>query len=75
MKMLKGTTRYLTVSEVAAQLGMTTARVCQLIKDGEITASKHGRDWAILESEVARYEAKPKDPRGRPRTGQQPRNP
>ncbi len=71
MKMLESTVRYLTVPEVAARFGMTTGRVHQLLKDGEIVGMKHGRDWAIPETEIARYNAKPKDPRGRPRGGQQ----
>jgi excisionase family DNA binding protein len=37
-----------TTNEAAAELGVTSTRVRQMVLDGTITAEKHGRDLMIL---------------------------
>jgi excisionase family DNA binding protein len=44
-----------TVAELAQRAGVTPQRIRQLIGWGEISATKHGRDWVILDSEVKRW--------------------
>ncbi|MEI7814497.1 MAG: helix-turn-helix domain-containing protein [Coriobacteriia bacterium] len=39
---------YLTTEQAASELGVTTARIRQLILGGELQAEKAGRDWLIL---------------------------
>lgn len=58
----------LTTPEVAARLGISRRRVGQLIKDGRLRATKHGRDWLVSERAVDAYV--PQEPgwkKGRPR--------
>jgi len=38
---------YLTTAQAAEELGVTAARVRQLILSGSLPAKKIGRDWAI----------------------------
>lgn len=45
----------MTTFEAADRLGIKARSVVQLIKRGMITASKHGRDYWIDESEIERY--------------------
>ena len=59
-------TRLLSSSEVAERLGMTQARVRQLAIAGALPATKLGRDWFVMPSDLAAYQAK-RPPRGRPR--------
>lgn len=48
---------YLTTSEAAKRLGVTAARVRQMILDGIISgAEKFGRDNVIPEAEIERLE-------------------
>ena len=57
---------YLTTSQTAEKLGVSTARVRQMIIEGVITkAEKIGRDNFIPESEVARLQTFERKP-GRP---------
>lgn len=57
---------YLTTSQTAEKLGVSTARVRQMIIEGVITkAEKIGRDNFIPESEVARLKTLKRKP-GRP---------
>ena len=44
-----------TTKEAARNLGVTSARVRQLIKDGRLTAEKRGRDHLIEDEEVERF--------------------
>jgi len=44
------------VTEAAERLAVTPGRVRQLVLDGRIVARRFGRDLAIPESEVRRYE-------------------
>ncbi len=44
------------VSETAARLGVTPGRVRQLVLEGRIHATRFGRDLAIPESEIMRYQ-------------------
>ena len=37
----------LTTSQAAARLGVSQARVRQLILAGRLPATRHGRDWSI----------------------------
>ena len=60
---------HLTTAEVAIELGVTVGRVCQLLASEELKGAKHGRDWAVPLEEVRRYQAIPRDPRGRPPGG------
>jgi excisionase family DNA binding protein len=45
--------RLFTTSEAAAQLGVTSARVRQMILKGELAAEKFGRDLMITNEAVA----------------------
>ncbi len=57
---------YLTTTDAAARLGISQARVRQLILDGAIKgATKMGRDHVIPESEVTRLQNTDRRP-GRP---------
>lgn len=44
---------YLTTTEAAAELGVSRARVRQLILGGRLKAQKIGRDWAIASEDLA----------------------
>lgn len=57
---------FVTTSEVAARLGISTARVRQLILDGILAAEKFGRQNVISEKELARLKSM-KRKAGRPR--------
>ena len=46
----------LTTAEAADRLGVKPRSVVQFIKRGLIAATKHGRDYAIDEAEIERYE-------------------
>lgn len=52
--------------EAARRLGVTPARVRQLIKAGRLPATRLGRDWAIEERHLSKVAVR-KD--GRPRKG------
>jgi len=55
----------LSVKDAAERLGVTTARVHQLIQSGSLPAQKIGRDWFILEKDVQSAQKRPG--RGRPK--------
>lgn len=46
----------MTTAEAANRLGLKARSVVQLIKRGLITATKHGRDYWIEDTEIERYE-------------------
>jgi excisionase family DNA binding protein len=50
---------WLSPAEVAARLGVTPARVRQLIAEGKLKAKQHGRRLGITEAGLARYQGKP----------------
>lgn len=56
--------KLLTTTEVAARLGVTPIRVRALCENGELPATKFGRDWQIKERDLNRYSPRR---RGRPR--------
>ena len=58
----------MTTHEAANRLGLTARSVARLINTGVLAAVKHGRDYWIYESEVARY-ASERKPAGRPKKG------
>jgi excisionase family DNA binding protein len=61
---LLGVTSLLSVTEAAAELGITRARVLVLISGGRLPASKLGNQWAIQRKDLAKVrDRKP----GRPR--------
>lgn len=45
----------LTLTEAAAQLGLTASTLRVQIRNGKLRARKVGRDWTVSEREVARY--------------------
>lgn len=45
----------MTLTEAAAQLGVTTANLRGAIARGSLKAAKHGRDWWVEPREVERY--------------------
>lgn len=47
--------RELTLTQVAARLGVTVETVRPLLQDGTIPSRKQGRQWRVLESDVERY--------------------
>lgn len=48
---------FVTTTEAAARLSISTARVRQLILDGILAAEKFGRQNVISEKEIARLES------------------
>jgi excisionase family DNA binding protein len=46
-----------TTTDAAARLNMTPQSVARLCKQGQIRATKHGRDYLITEQELARFAA------------------
>jgi len=59
---------YFTAKQTAERLGISDARVRQMIREGVIrNAEKFGRDNVIPESEVVRLESSERKP-GRPRS-------
>lgn len=56
----------MTTSEAAARLGVTQARIRQMILAGQLRAKKVGRDWAIEERNLGRVAVRKV---GRPRKG------
>jgi excisionase family DNA binding protein len=59
----------LTVTQCAATLGISAARVLHLIKAGALTATRYGRMWLVEEAEFERFAALNR-PRGVPRVKQ-----
>lgn len=57
---------YLTTQEAAKFLGVTAARVRQLILDERIKSQKMGRDHIIPHSELINYQKQGKKKPGRP---------
>lgn len=63
-----------TMKEAAEFIGVTEARICQLIAEGEIRASRFGqRNWMISGDEVRRYADRPRTRGGRPRISDSPK--
>lgn len=56
------------VAEAAAELGITRARVNQLIDNGVLIAQKIGRSYIITRNELEKARQRNQNP-GRPRTG------
>ncbi|MGD9564489.1 MAG: hypothetical protein AB7Q37_18865 [Pyrinomonadaceae bacterium] len=56
----------LTTPEFAAAVGLTSPRIIQLLKSGEIQGKKYGRDWMIDDKWVEIVKNRP-ERRGRPR--------
>ncbi len=58
----------LTTAEAADRLGVSPRRVRQLVRSGELTGEKRGRDLFLRATDVAAYKRKPVGyPHGRPR--------
>ena len=62
----KDTEPMLTTNEAAEMLGITAARVRQIVLAGKMLAEKRGRDLFIPQSEVEKAKARQKTP-GRPK--------
>ena len=58
---------YLTTEAAAKVLGVSTARVRKLIKDGRLPGVKRGRDLFVAESDVDRFNAEGRKGVGRPK--------
>lgn len=58
----------LTTIEAAGQLGCTPDHIRLLIRRGDLTATKRGRDWFLASREIEKYQ-KNKRPVGRPKKG------
>lgn len=58
MAQLPGHTRYLTVSEVAGIMRVSTMTVYRLIRAGDMRALRVGRSYRLGEDEVDRYLAR-----------------
>jgi excisionase family DNA binding protein len=56
----------LTTKDAADRLGIKPRSVVALIRRGLLAATRHGRDYAIDEAEVARYERQ-RRPQHRPK--------
>ena len=48
----------MTVKDAAMLLGCTVQWVRMLIKDGSLSARRHGRDWVVSKASVDKYLAK-----------------
>jgi len=59
--------RVLTTGDAARLLGVTASRVRQLIQSRRLRATRFGRDYAVTELDLKRFEAAPSPMRGRPR--------
>jgi excisionase family DNA binding protein len=60
-------TRYLTVKEISGRLGISEARVKQIIRSGRLPAQRVGaRLLLVLERDVEAFEQMPRDKGGRP---------
>ena len=57
----------MTLSEAAALLAISPATLRSQIRNGAVKAVKHGRDWWVEPTEVARYRAESLGRRGRPK--------
>jgi excisionase family DNA binding protein len=66
MFMLTSNFSFLSVPEAAVTLGVTGARVRQLLLSGEMSGRKLGQNWAIPEDEIAKYQKHRRLP-GKPR--------
>jgi len=60
--------RLYSITEAAEKLGMSRQRVHQLIQEGRLLATQHGKMWLISEDEIAALQSRIK-PTGRPRKG------
>ena len=58
--------RYLTTTEAAEILNLSTRRIIALVRYGVLTGQKHGRDWMISEDSV-KARAKETPGAGRPK--------
>ncbi|MGI9119710.1 MAG: helix-turn-helix domain-containing protein [Acidimicrobiales bacterium] len=58
MTQFSGRAQYLTVSEVAATLRVSTMTVYRLIKSGDLPAIRVGKSYRLSEDEVDRYLAR-----------------
>lgn len=47
----------MTTNDAAARLGVTRARVVQMIEEGKLKATKEGRDWNVDPASVERLKA------------------
>ncbi len=65
--MSKADRELFSVAEAAAELGITRARVNQLIDNGTLTAQKIGRSYVISKDELEKARQRNRSP-GRPRT-------
>ena len=61
------TERLLTTNEAAARIGVTPGRIWQLIKSGDIKATRVGYFWLVPEKEVDKFKERPTKV-GRPRS-------
>lgn len=60
---------FITLTEAAEEIGLTTGRLRQLLRAGKIKGHKFGpRAWVISEKEVKRLKKEPQTT-GRPRVG------
>ena len=58
---------WMSTQEAAADLGVSTGRVRQLLLAGQLPGEKLGRDWLIRRSDVGRFKALPPGRTRRPR--------
>jgi excisionase family DNA binding protein len=73
MTKVDATFQYASVPEAARLIGITRARVRQLLLTGGLHGHKVGANWAIPALEIERFRQIPKTV-GRPRSGERPKN-
>ena len=61
-------TEFITTSEAAEVLGVTTARIRQYIKEERLRSQKHGRDHLLIKKEVEKFSKSGRPKRGRPKS-------
>jgi excisionase family DNA binding protein len=54
----------LTLTEAAELIGLSPQTLYLQVRNGKLTATKKGREWLVLESEVRRYERETKGRHG-----------
>lgn len=59
--------KFLTTNEAADKLGVTRLTIYRRIDKGELTATKFGRDWMVVEDDRFKAYEKGKITSGRPR--------
>lgn len=53
---------YISTTEAADIIGVNDSRVRQLLRAGELSGKRFGRDWLILRRDAERFQRSPRGP-------------